>query len=64
MSIDQDFQRAAEAMLAQYGSNALRVAEQRAERHAFARENEAAERWRQIALAVQAKLTRERAPTS
>jgi hypothetical protein len=59
--VEHDFEQAAEAMLAQHGGNALKVAERRAERHELAKEREAAELWRQIARAVLAKLTRERA---
>jgi hypothetical protein len=64
MPIDQDFDRAANAMVAQHGSNALRVAEQRAERHELVNERDAAERWWNIARVVRLKLMREGVLTS
>jgi hypothetical protein len=52
-SIDLD--KAAAALLAQYGEGAIRVAEDRASRHESAREMDASQLWRAVALALRRK---------
>jgi hypothetical protein len=54
--VDRDLDKAAAALLAQYGERALRVAEERASRHAIAKETEASDLWRSVAKVVRSKL--------
>lgn len=53
---DIDVERAAAAMVEQHGKRAIEIAEQRADRHALAKQREAEHLWRNVAEAVRRKL--------
>jgi hypothetical protein len=56
MMPDIDVERAAAAMVQQYGKRAIQIAELRADRHALAKQREAEHLWRSVAEAVRRKL--------
>jgi hypothetical protein len=52
-----DVDKAAAALLSQYGQRAVKVAEERASRHEIAKQKEASELWRAVAQVVKRRLT-------
>jgi hypothetical protein len=57
-----DMDKAAAALLSQHGERAVRIAEERATRHAIAKEKDASNLWRAIAETVKQKIAQRAVP--